>query len=176
MENKKIKQIVLSGLFLSVGLVLPFLTGQLRELGNMLLPMHLPTFLCGLIIGPFYGFFVGLIMPILRSILFGMPTMYPRAIAMAVELSAYGFASGFLYKNLFKTKSVFTLYISLIISMLFGRIVWGITEIILLGIDGNVFTFSAFWVGAFANSFIGIVIQLILIPLIITALQKARLI
>ena len=87
-ETKKnsLLNLVLSAMFLALGLVLPFLTGQIKEIGNMLLPMHIPVMLCGLVCGPQYGLLVGAITPILRSSLFGMPVMYPHAINMVFEL------------------------------------------------------------------------------------------
>ena len=78
----KTRNIVLSGLFIALGLVMPFFTGQIPSIGNKLLPMHLPVFLCGFILGGPIGLAVGFIIPILRSVLFGMPPFYPVAIAM----------------------------------------------------------------------------------------------
>lgn len=45
------KKLVLSAFFLALGLVLPFLTGQIPEIGNMISPMHFPVMLCGFICG-----------------------------------------------------------------------------------------------------------------------------
>ena len=173
--NTKIKTLVLSAMFLALGLALPFLTGQIKEIGNMLLPMHIPVLLCGLICGWQYGFAVGLIVPVLRSLLFGMPVLYPGAVSMAFELATYGFVVGFLY-NRSKWKCIVSLYRSMLISMISGRVVWGIVQAILLGIGKNVFTFKMFVAGAFLNAVPGIIIQLVLIPAIMVALRKAKLI
>lgn len=74
-RNTPLKNLLLAAMFLAIGLVLPFFTGQIKEIGNMLLPMHLPVFLCALICGWQYGTAVGFIMPILRFALFFMPRM-----------------------------------------------------------------------------------------------------
>ena len=87
MKNNTLKKTILAAMFLGLGLVLPFLTGQIKEIGNMLLPMHIPVLLCGLICGWQYGIAVGFIMPILRSFLFSMPHMFPNAVSMAFELA-----------------------------------------------------------------------------------------
>ena len=87
MKNQKVQKIALSGLFLSLCLILPFLTGQIPKIGNAFLPMHLPVMLCGFICGFGYGFGVGLVAPILRGAIFGMPALYPTAVWMAVELA-----------------------------------------------------------------------------------------
>ncbi len=167
--NKHIKNIVLSAMFIGIGIVLPFLTGQVKQIGNMLLPMHIPVFLCGLICGWQYGLIVGIILPLFRSAVFGMPVMYPNAVAMAFELGAYGFFSGLIY-SLSKRKSVGAVYRSVIIAMLTGRVVWGIVQWILLGMGG--FTLKMFLYGAFVNAVPGIAVQLILIPAVVTNLKR----
>lgn len=174
MKRKEIQKLVISALFLAIGMVLPLLTGQIKEIGDSLLPMHLPVMLCGLICGWKYGLSVGLALPFLRSVTFGMPPLYPNAIWMALELATYGFAIGLLYSN-FKKKNIGYLYLSLVISMLSGRVVWGISKGILLGIANKPFTFSAFLIGGFADAIIGIIVQLILIPLIIELLKRTKL-
>ena len=140
-----IKNLTLSAMFLALGLVLPFLTGQIPQIGSMLLPMHIPVFLCGLICGWQYGAAVGLITPLLRSVLFGMPPLYPTAVAMAAELLTYG----------------------LVVGLMYSRSRW---------IGGEAFTWEAFMAGAFLNAIPGIIIQLILIPAIMVALNRTGLV
>ncbi|WP_322597248.1 ECF transporter S component [Acetivibrio straminisolvens] len=91
------KRLVLSGLFLALGLLIPFLTAQIPSLGSRLLLMHIPVLLCGFICGWPYGLIIGLVLPVFRSMLFGMPPMFPTAVAMAFELAAYGLMTGLLY-------------------------------------------------------------------------------
>ena len=169
---KTTKKLALSAMFLAIGIVLPFLTGQIREIGNTLLPMHIPVLLCGLICGWQYGLAVGFILPLIRSVAFGMPPLYPNAIAMAFELAAYGFVSGFLYARM-RQKNIATLYGALLSAMVIGRLVWGFAEIILLRLRQDAFTFEAFLSGAVLKAIPGIIIQLILIPAIMLALGKA---
>lgn len=175
MEKNKLKNMVLAAMFLGIGLVLPFLTGQIKYVGKMLLPMHIPVLLCGLICGWKYGLSVGFILPLLRSMMFGMPHMYPNAVAMAFELTTYGFVSGFLYSHS-RWQCVRALYRCLIIAMIAGRIVWGIAEVVLLGIGNGGFTVAAFITGAFAEAFPGIILQLIVIPVIMVSLNRAKLV
>ena len=175
MINPKIKNLVLTAMFLAIGLVLPFLTGQIPEIGSMLLPMHIPVFLCCYICSWKHGMALGFILPLMRSMIFHMPPMYPTAIAMAFELAAYGLVAGYIfYKS--KYKCTKALYKSMIISMLVGRVVWGVAQVILLGISGSAFTFSAFIAGAFAKAIPGIIIQLVLIPAVMVALGRAKLV
>ena len=152
-------------MFFALGLVLPFLTGQIPAIGSMLLPMHLPVFLCALICGWQYAAMIGVALPIIRSLLFTMPPMFPTAVAMAFELLTYGLITGLVYL-LFKRKNILSVYISLIAGMLAGRFVWGVVQYILL---------AAFIAGAFTNAVPGIIVQLVLIPLIMFALDKAKL-
>lgn len=174
MKKLSTKKLVLSGLFLAIGLLLPFLIAQIPSVGRRLLPMHIPVLLCGFICGWPYGLIVGLILPVFRSVLFTMPPMFPDAIAMAFELATYGFVSGLLYKLLPK-KNVFV-FVSLILAMICGRIVWGCASLVLYGLSKTAFTWELFMAGAFINAIPGIVIQLIIIPIIIVSLSKARLI
>lgn len=164
------KTLTLSAMFLAIGLVLPFFTGQLHAVGNMLLPMHLPVLLCGLICGWQYGGLVGFILPLLRFSLFGMPRM-PLAIPMAFELAAYGLIVGFLYGRS-KWKCVLTLYRSLLIAMVGGRIVWAAGRVILAGVSNVPFGWQVFLTAGFVEALPGILLQLTLIPIIMVALGR----
>ncbi len=170
-----IKNLTLSAMFLAIGLVLPFLTGQIQQIGNMLLPMHIPVFLCGLICGWQYGAVVGLVLPLMRSVLFGMPPLFPTAAAMSAELLTYGLVAGLIYSRS-RWQCVIALYRALIAAMIAGRIVWGAAEVILLGIGGNAFTWNAFIAGTVLNAVPGIILQLILIPAVMVALNRTGLV
>ena len=133
MERKKsLKNLVLAAMFMAIGLVLPFLTGQIQQIGNMLLPMHLPVFLCGLICSWQYGLAVGFLLPLVRSLLFGMPPMYPTAVAMAFELATYGVVAGWLYSRS-RWQCVLALYRALLAAMVAGRLVWALARIVMSG-------------------------------------------
>ena len=170
MKNKEIFKITLSAIFLALAFVLPFLTGQIPEIGSMLCPMHIPVILCGFICGWKYGLIVGVIAPLLRSLTIGMPSLFPTAICMSFELAAYGFISGILY-NLLPKKKLY-IYITLIVAMIGGRVVWGTAMFCFLGFNNNKFGLSSFWTGGFVNAFPGIVLQIVLIPIIIMVWKK----
>lgn len=170
---RQTKRLVLSALFMALGIVLPFLTGQIQQIGNMLLPMHIPVLLCGFICGWQYGLAVGFITPLLRSVLFGMPPLMPTAAAMAVELAVYGLVTGLLYRKL--PKKTPYLYVSLLCAMIAGRVAWGIVGIPLFGMAGNVFSAQIFLSGALLNAIPGIILQIVLIPIIMMALSRAGL-
>ncbi|KAF5073944.1 ECF transporter S component [Oscillibacter ruminantium] len=169
--KKHIQRLVLAAMFLALGIVLPFLTGQIPQVGSMLLPMHLPVLLCGLICGWKYGGAVGLVLPLLRYVMFGMPPIFPTGIAMTFELAAYGAIAGFLY-NRSKWQCVFALYRSLLIAMAGGRIIWGVVRVLLTGVAGEAFTWQMFMAGAFLNAIPGIVLQLVFIPVLMVALDR----
>ena len=170
-RNKSLK-IVLSAFFLALAFVLPFLTGQIPEIGAMLCLLHIPVLLCGFICGWPYGLAVGFIAPLFRSLALGMPPMFPTAICMAFELAAYGAVGGFLHKLLPRKKAY--IYCSLIGAMLAGRIVWGIAMAICLGFGGSGFTFAAFIAGAFTNAIPGIILQLIIVPVLVMVLENPK--
>ena len=173
MKSKHVKYLVLSGLMLAIGLVLPFLTGQIPELGRRLSPLHLPVLLCGFLCPWPYSFAVGLILPVFRSALFTMPPMFPDAVAMAAEMAVYGLVVSLFYRRL--PKRPVNVYVSLVAAMLCGRIVWGAARYVLMGLSGSEFSLAAFWAGAFVNAIPAIVLQLVLIPLLVFALKGAKL-
>jgi len=170
MQNKSLKKLVLAALFLALALVLPFLTGQIPEVGSMLCPMHIPALLCGFFCGWPWGLAVGFVAPVLRSLLFGMPPMFPVAICMSFELAAYGAVSGWLYAKLPKKKG--NIYVALLSAMVIGRLVWGAARFVCTGLDVSAFGISAFWAGAVTTAIPGIIVQIVLIPLLVMALEK----
>ncbi len=173
MKKEKIKKVALTSLFLSMGLVLPFLTAQVPQIGERLLPLHIPVFLCSLICGWQYGAVCGLLLPLLRSLLFGMPELYPSAFSMAFELPAYAIICGLIYMC-FKKKNLPAIYVSLVSAMLGGRVVYGIVQAFILGLGENGLTLSIFITKAFIKPFPGIILQLILIPSIVFSLNKIK--
>lgn len=170
MSSKKIRRMILAAMFLAIALVLPFLTGQIPEIGNMLCPMHLPVLLCGFFCGPWYALAVGAVAPLLRFILFGLPPLMPTGLAMCFELAAYGAAAGLLYRLLPKKKPY--ICVSLVGAMLIGRVVWGVVRVLLFGLGKYAFGWQAFLSGAFVNALPGIVLQIVLIPILVMALEK----
>lgn len=103
----------------------------------------------------------------------GMPVLYPNAIAMAFEMGTYGLVAGWLYGHA-KWQCTKTLYRSLVGAMISGRVVWAFAEVILLGMTGTMFTWEMFLAGAFLNAIPGIILQLVLIPVLMVALNKAK--
>ena len=173
--KRQIQHLVLAALFLSMGLVLPFFTGQIPQIGNMLLPMHLPVLLCGLVCGSGWGAVVGFVVPLLRGVLFGMPPLFPVGLAMAFELMTYGSLVGVLYSRS-KWKCVVALYRALIPAMITGRLVWGTVRVILTGVGSETFTWTMFLSGACFTAIPGIILQLVFIPVMMVALGKAKMV
>ncbi|MBR5571971.1 MAG: ECF transporter S component [Oscillospiraceae bacterium] len=171
-RNNKTVRLVLSALFLALAYVLPFLTGQIPQIGKMLCPMHIPVLLCGFFCGWPWGLAVGFIAPLLRSLTLGMPPLFPTAVCMAFELAAYGAIAGIMYKALPRRKS--SIYIALLVAMIVGRLVWGVAMLVCMGLQGSAFTFAAFFAGAVANAIPGIIIQIVLIPILVMLLDKAK--
>ena len=170
-RDRQVRQLTFSALFLGLCMVLPFLTGQIPTIGAMLCPMHIPVMLCGFVCGPVWGMAVGAIAPILRSVLFGMPKLFPSAVCMTFELAAYGALTGIFFRVF--PKKTWGLYAALILSMLLGRLVWGLAEIVVLGLSGSRFTMEAFLAGAFVNAVPGIILHILIIPPIVMAMGKA---
>ena len=173
MKKIHLRRLIYSAICLALAMVLPLLTGQIQTIGQMLCPMHIPVLLCGFLCGWPWGLAVGLIAPFLRFALFGMPPVFPMGISMSLELAAYGAFSGLLYR-VFPKKPGY-LYLSLITAMVAGRLVWGAARYVLAGLSGSDFPISAFLSGAVTTALPGIALQLVLVPLIVLALRKAKL-
>lgn len=169
-----VRDLTLAAMFLALGLVLPLLTGSNRGLGNMLLLMHIPILLCGLICGWQYGGMVGFICPLLRFAIFQAPPM-PMGIGMAFELAAYGLIVGLVY-GASKWKCVFSLYRAMLIAMVGGRLVWGLARTIMVGAADVPFGWQMFVTDGFITALPGIVLQLVVIPVIMVALDRAKLV
>lgn len=159
-------------MFLALAFVMPFLTGQLPQIGSMLCPLHIPVLLCGFFCGATWGLGVGFIAPILRSFTLGMPQMFPTAFCMAFELAAYGVVSGWLHNKLPKKKV--SVYVSLLSAMIIGRLVWGVVMFGCMGFDISKFGFSAFLAGAVLNAIPGIILQIIVIPILVITVRNSR--
>lgn len=170
MKHLNVKNMVTAAVCLALCLVLPFLTGQIPQIGGALCPMHIPVLLAGFLCGPWWAAAVGLIAPLLRHVLFHTPPLLTAA-AMCFELGTYGLVSGLLYRLLPKRSS--SIYASLIAAMLAGRVVWGVVRVLLTGVSGEAFTWEMFLAGAFIKAVPGIIIHIALIPLLVMALKRA---
>ena len=171
--NDRTRKMTFSALYLAIALVLPFITGQIPEIGAMLSPMHIPVLLCGFVCGWPWGLAVGLIAPVLRSLLFGMPTLYPTAIAMTFELAVYGALTGVLYRAL--PRRTWCIYAALILAMIGGRLVWGAAQYVLLLARGSAFSLELFLAGSVLDAIPGIILHILLIPVLVIVLEKAKL-
>lgn len=172
MQKRPLYPLVLSSLMIALGIVLPFLTGSNPQLGSIFLLMHIPALLTGLILGPRYGLMVGLVTPLLRSLLVQAPPLYPIALTMTFELGAYGFFIGLAKKYL--PKQDLYVILSLIISMLLGRAVWGLAAAVFYPLAGFNFSLDIFIKAAFVTGLPGIGIQLVVVPLLYFSLKKTH--
>lgn len=173
-KNHSARKLVSAAVCLALCMVLPFLTGQIPQVGSALCPMHIPVLLAGFLCGPWWALAVGAVAPLLRFALFGMPPIFPTGVAMCFELAAYGLVSGLLYARLPKKTS--NIYVSLLAAMLGGRVVWGIVMTVISGVTQSGFTWAAFLSGAFINAVPGIIVHILLIPVLVMALKKANII
>ena len=158
------KEIVLSGLLLASGIILPMAFHLFGMTGPIALPMHIPVLIGGFLLSPHLALLLGILTPLISGLLTGMPVIFPMAIIMAFELGTYGLTA-----SLLTTKLKLTAIPSLIISMIAGRIAAGLTVAVLVqlfGIKMNPLK------GSVITGLPGIIIQLIFIPSLIFAINK----
>lgn len=172
-EMSGIKKTVITALMVALAVVLPMAFHSIPNGGTIFSPMHLPVLLCGLVCGPFFGAVSGILGPVFSSLITGMPgpAYLPN---MVVELFAYGLVAGIFMKSVHTGHLYADLYISLVSSMIIGKIAAGAARALIFA-RGN-YTFTAWFAGYFVKTLPGLLIQLALIPSIVFALEKARLI
>lgn len=171
MQNKSVREIVLSGLFITLGVILPIVFHAFGA-GSAFLPMHIPILIAGFVVSLPFAAAAGAITPMLSSLLTGMPPGFPVLPFMVFELAAYGAFSNLMYR-----KFKLNVYISLICSMIIGRVVssiavWVLATFFMAKLP-NPFLFI---IGGITQGIPGIIIQIVFIPGIILALQKNNLI
>lgn len=168
MKLRSIYQLVLSGLFIALGIILPIIFHAFGGAGSIFLPMHIPVLLAGIFLNIPFAILVGVLTPLLSSIFTGMPPAFPMLPIMIVELPVYAMSIGIILQ---RTK--YNLYLGMIFSMVMGRLAAGVVVFILVSL------FSAklpgpfiFIKGAIITGLPGILIQLILIPALVMAIEK----
>lgn len=181
MKRENLLKMLITAVLLAVGMILPLLLGQVRVLGQAISPLHIPVLICGLTCGWPWGAALGVVLPILRGATFGMPPLMPTGIAMACEMGVYGLLTGLLYPMLCKVLRgkeggrLIAMFVSMLIAMVAGRLVGGAVQAILMGMNGKAYTFDMFIASYFVGTAIGAVIHLIVVPIVVTALEKAKL-
>lgn len=172
-KMSNVKRSIITAVCIALCVVLPMAFHSVQNAGSIFLPMHIPVLLCGLICGWPFGLLCGLAGPLLSSLITGMPPMGYLP-AMLIELAVYGLVSG-LMMQLVRTKKVYAdLDISLVIALLAGRIIAGIAKALIFAAGS--YSMTAWVTSYFVTSLPGLAIQLVLIPSIVFALMKARLI
>lgn len=168
-----VKKSIITAVCIALCVVLPQAFHAIPNAGSIYCPMHIPVLLCGLICGWQYGLLCGIAGPLVSALITGMP---PAAVlpGMLVECAAYGALTG-LMMQLVHTKTVYPdLYISLLVAMLGGRIISGIAKALIF--SAGSYSMTAWVTGSFVTSLPGIIVHLVLIPSIVYALMKAKLI
>lgn len=168
-----VKKSMITAVCIALCVVLPMALHAIPNAGTLISPMHLPVLLAGLLCGWPFGLLCGIAGPVLSSLITGMP---PAAYlpGMVVELAVYGLAAGLLMRLIRTGRLLADLYISLTAAMLAGRIAAGLARALIFAAGS--YSFSAWATGYFISSLPGILIQLILLPILCIALEKARLI
>lgn len=168
-----VKKAILTAACIALSVVLPMAFHAIPNAGSIYCPMHMPVLLCGLVCGWPFGLLCGVAGPVLSSLFTGMPSMAYLP-SMIVELAAYGLIAGLVMQLVHTKKTMADLYISLIAALLAGRIVAGASRALIFA-SGS-YSMEAWITSYFVTSLPGLLIQLVLLPAIAFALEKARLI
>ena len=171
MKANSLRRLIYAALFLAIALTLPFLTGQIPEIGKMLCPMHLPVLATGFLLGMPYGAVVGFVAPLLRCLLFSTP-VFTTALPMAFELLAYGLLAGLFCRLLPKRLPFY--YLALLLSLLGGRITLAVAQLLMYGIRGESFVFTAYFSANVTRALPGIALQFLLLPPLVHLLSQKK--
>ncbi|WP_353093471.1 ECF transporter S component [Tissierella praeacuta] len=166
-ERDNTRKLVIAGVLLAIGIIIPLIFHATGIPGNVFLPMHIPVLLGGFLLPSYLALLLGILTPILSSLLTGMPPLFPMAVIMVFELGIYGLVASILYRKL-KLPSV----ISLVLSMVAGRIMAGLVVFILAAFFAYQMDPITFIIGGVTTGIPGIVIQLILIPSLVYSIMK----
>ena len=170
---KQVKYLVMTALCVALGVVLPVTLHAIPNAGSILLHMHIPVLLCGLVCGPVYGLACGILAPLLSSLITSMPPMAMLP-SMICELAVYGLVAGILIRVIKTRYNIANLYLSLLGAMLIGRVIYGALNSLIF--RAGEYSLQLWLTGAFVTALPGIAIQLVLLPVLVLALQKARLV
>lgn len=161
------KRLVIAGLLLAIGIIVPVIFHTNQIAGNIFLPMHIPVLIGGFLLPPHLAMLLGMLTPILNSLITGMPPLFPMATIMVFELGFYGLVTSFLYRKL-KLPSVLVL----IISMIVGRIMAGVTIFLLVALFAVKLDPINFIILSVSAGLPGIIIQLLLVPSLIYSITR----
>jgi hypothetical protein len=173
LKMSKVKQSIITAVCIALCVVLPLAFHSIPQSGVIYCPMHIPVLICGLVCEWQFGLICGIIGPVISSIVTGMPSIVDMP-SMMIELVIYGVVCALIMKVVHTKKLYLDLYISLITAMLLGRVTAGVVKALIFA-RGSM-TITTWATTYFVTCLPGIIIQLILIPAIYFALQKANLI
>ncbi|MEY8416805.1 Protein of unknown function [Tissierella praeacuta DSM 18095] len=166
-EKNNTRKLVIAGVLLAIGIIVPTIFHTTGIPGNVFLPMHIPVLIGGFLLPPYLALILGMLTPILNSLITGMPPLFPMTVIMIFELGIYGLVTSILYRKL-KMPSV----ISLIVSMISGRIMAGFVVFILAAFFEVKMDPMFFIIGGVTTAIPGIIIQLILVPSLVYSIVK----
>lgn len=166
-ERNNTKRLVIAGLLLAIGIIVPTIFHTTGLPGTTFLPMHIPVLIGGFLLPPHLAALLGMLTPVLNFLITGMPVQFPMVVIMIFELGTYGFVASILYRKL-KIPSI----ISLIFSMIVGRIMVGVVVFILAAFFSIQLDPMTFIIGGVTTGLPGVIIQLVLIPTLIYSIVK----
>lgn len=168
-----VKKAIITAACIALCVVLPMAFHAIPNSGIIYSPMHIPVLLCGLICGGAFGLLCGVAGTALSSVLVGMPPI-PYLPSMLIELAVYGLVAGLMMQVVHTKKLYIDLYISLVVALLVGRVIAGLSQALIFS-PGS-YSLAAWTSAYFVMAWPGIVLQLVLLPTVVFALERAKLI
>jgi niacin transporter len=182
MKRIELRKMVLAAILTALGFILAQVFHALGgwQAGSVFLPMHITVLLCGLLCGWKYGMLSGLLTPMVGMLVTGMPNGN-TLVAMEIELAAYGAAAGAFAAIKWPgadkeggAMAFISVLFPLVLAMIIGRAAYGAVNVLLASRGDSPFTWAAFMAGAFTTPIPGIIIQLIVLPTLVTLFNKGK--
>jgi uncharacterized membrane protein len=152
---------IAEAVFVVLAVGLPALSHAIGLPVFTLLPMHWTILLAGLIYGAAAGLIAGLAAPVLTFALTGMPIV-PLLPLITLEVAVYGLVVGAL-----REQTRIPSFAAIAVSLVAGRLVYVLLAAVLGRIDGSL---GAFLSASFGAGVYAAIAQIVLLPVIVTAL------
>lgn len=175
--KNNVRFMVLSAMFIALGVVLPIAFHTVPNAGATFLPMFIPVLLGALFLPWQFALAVGIITPLLSSLLTGMPPMAPRPmfLMMAAELGVASVVLSLMKNIKLLQKRKYFIDLALVPALVLGKI--ANLAVLLISIPILGLPKVGMWAyisGSFATGIPGIIILAVLLPLIYSLIKRRQ--
>ena len=166
---------MLAAMAVILGSIVHMLSGGDMTIASLFSPMHFPVLLAGILCGPWLGLICGAVTPWISFLANGRPPFPNGLLPIFFELAVYGFMTGMMRRVFLKNPKInkFASILALVIAMVAGRLANAFVGAFFVSSQNYFVALFVKFGENFAKTWAAIIIQLVLIPAILFALQKS---